>query len=431
MSKRTFRFLVLCASALALFFLPNSPFSRGMRGEAPLQRGSPPAAVSATSAETRKTIEIQRAPAREIKDPYSGFSAVAVDVARNEIILQDENHAQIAVYGRTDNTPPQATLTEPKRVIGGSNTKVQHNCGVYVDPSSGDIYSINGDITQYLTVWSREQKGNVPAERMLETPHRTYGIAVDEEAKEMFITTQHPAAVLVWPKTAEGKQAPLRILEGDHTQLAEAQGVAVDTKNQLLYVSNKGAWAALNNNVGWARLYNPGGTTWDISQQTRILDFVPGTGEYRAPSITVYPLKAKGDTAPLRVIQGSQTRLNWPSQVSVDVDHQELYVTGPVSNEILVFRATDTGNVAPIRVLKGPKTGLGTPNDVFVDTQNDEILVANFGNHSSTVYRRTASGDTPPIRTIRAAPVNAPAPMFGNIGAITYDTRRNQFLTFN
>jgi hypothetical protein len=402
-----------------------------MRGEPPLQRGSPPAA-SATPAETRKTVQIQRAPTREIRDPYAGFSAVAVDLAHNEVILQDENRAQIAVYGRTDNTPPQASLTEPKRVIGGGNTKVQHNCGVYVDPTTGDIYSINGDITQYLTVWSREQKGNVPAERMLETPHRTYGIAVDEDAKEMYITTQHPAAVLVWPKTAEGKQAPLRVLEGDHTQLAEAQGVAVDTKNQLLYVSNKGAWAALNNNQGWARLYNPnGGPTWNISQQTRVLDFVPGTGEYRAPSITVYPLKSKGDTAPLRVIQGSQTRLNWPSQVALDVEHQELYVTGPVTNDVLVFRATDSGNAAPIRVLKGSKTGLSTPNDVFVDTKNDEIFVANFGNHSSTVYKRTASGDTPPIRVIRSAPVSAPAPMFGNIGAITYDTKRNQFLTFN
>jgi hypothetical protein len=41
-----------------------------------------------------------------------------------------------------------------------------------VDPNTGDIYSINGDITQYLTVWSREKKGNVAADRMLETPHR-------------------------------------------------------------------------------------------------------------------------------------------------------------------------------------------------------------------------------------------------------------------
>ena len=33
------------------------------------------------------------------------------------------------------------------------------------------------------------------ADRVLETPHPPYQIAVDEAAKEMFITTQHPAAL--------------------------------------------------------------------------------------------------------------------------------------------------------------------------------------------------------------------------------------------
>jgi 6-phosphogluconolactonase (cycloisomerase 2 family) len=203
----------------------------------------------------------------------------------------------------------------------------------------------------------------------------------------------------------------------------------VDSKNQLLYVGNKGAYASLNNNVGWARTLQPGAATWNITD--RILDFVPGSGEYRDPSINVYPLKSNGDTPPLRVIQGSQTRLNWPGQISLDIANQELYVTGPVTNEILVFRATDNGNVAPIRVLKGPRTGISHPNAVFVDNKNDELVVANFGNHSSTVYRRTASGDVPPIRTIRAAPADAPASMFGNLGAMTYDTKRNEFLVFN
>jgi DNA-binding beta-propeller fold protein YncE len=198
-----------------------------------------------------------------------------------------------------------------------------------------------------------------------------------------------------------------------------------------MYVSNKGAWAALHNNEAWSHLYVPGSTTWNINQQTRVLDFVPGTGEYRDASITVYPLKAKGDIPPLRKIQGPQTRLNWPSEMGLDVENQELYVTNPVTNEILVFRATDSGNVAPIRVLKGSKTFLNVPNGVFVDTKNNELLVANYGNHSATVYPRTASGDTAPIRTIRGAPANAQTPLFGNIGAITYDTKRSQLITFN
>jgi 6-phosphogluconolactonase (cycloisomerase 2 family) len=115
----------------------------------------------------------------------------------------------------------------------------------------------------------------------------------------------------------------------------------------------------------------------------------------------------------------------------MDVEHQELYVANPVTHEITVFSASASGNVAPIRSLKGPHTQLSFPHGVFVDTKNDEVVVANFGNHSSTIYRRTASGDAAPIRQIRAAPPDAPAPMFGNIGSATYDTKRSQLLVFN
>ena len=64
---------------------------------------------------------------------------------------------------------------------------------------------------------------------------------------------------------------------------------------------------------------------------------IPGTGEFHEPSINVYPLKAGGDTPPLRMIQGSITRLNWPTHISIDVEHQELYVANPVTHEIIVF----------------------------------------------------------------------------------------------
>ena len=75
----------------------------------------------------------------------------------------------------------------------------------------------------------------------------------------------------------------LRILQEDYTQLAEAQHAARGYKKPVALRHNEGAWAALNNNVGWARLYNPGGTTWNISQQTVILDFVPGTRRISRP----------------------------------------------------------------------------------------------------------------------------------------------------
>ena len=437
MLKKVFYFPFLCsagAGALAVLLLPNALNLGLVQGQAAQQEVVARTAPD-TSGEPRKTIQLERAPVRVIQDPKSSFSAVTVDVARDEIILQDESLEQIAVYNRLDNTPPQAAMTEPKRVIGGSRTKIQMNCGVYVDPLSGDIYSVNGDTMDWMTVWSREAKGNVPAERELHTPHRTFGVSVDEEAQELFLTINHPPAVFVYPKMAKGQEAPLRILEGDKTQLAEVQGIALDTKNQSMYVVNRGAVARNLNNTGWARApinVKDGVRIWEIPVESEAWrNMVPGSGAFSPPSITAYPLKASGDTPPLRVIQGSQTKLNFPAHISLDVEHGELFVADAILDAILVFRATDSGNVAPIRTLRGPRTGIKNPHGVHVDVKNDELLVANFGNHAATVYRRTAADDTAPIRTIRAAPPNTPASMLGNVGALAYDTKRDEILAPN
>ncbi len=422
MLKKAFHLMVLCTSGvLAMHLLPlflNAPHFSLVQAQAPQQE--------------RETIYIDRPAAREIKDPNPSFSAVAVDVVRDEIVLQDESLEQITVYDRLANTPPNATMTEPKRVIGGPLTNIEMNCGIYVDPGSGDIYSVNGDTNNVMSVFSREARGNVEADRALHTPHRTLGIVVDEEAQELFITLNHAPAVVVYRKMASGEDAPIRILEGDKTQLSDLNGIAIDTKNQVMFVSNRGATARNRNNEGWSRALKEGELTWDIPEQgDSWKNFIPGSGEFAPPAITVYPLKANGDVPPLRVIQGPLTQLNWPAHISMDMEHQELFVTNVVTDEILVFSATANGNVAPVRILKGPRTNLDKPHGVFVDVKNDEIVVANFGNHAATVYRRTASGDTAPIRTIRAAPVNTPAAMMGNIGELNYDTKRDQILAPN
>jgi hypothetical protein len=427
MLRRAVRLLAFCVPAsLALFLLSVVP-------RFGVLRGAPPQSQAAAKAPAAgKTVRITRAPLRHIEDPHPSFSSVSVDGTHDEIVLEDENLDRIVAYGRMDNTPKQAAFTEPKRIIGGSKTKISENCGLYVDPFSGDIYSVNGDTANYLTVWSREKKGNDVSDRTINTPHRGFGIAVDEGAKELFLTIESPPAVVVYPKNADGNQAPLRIVEGDKTLLAEVHGIALDTKNQVMYAVNQGATSSNTSNGGWGRDLKPGSPTVEWTPDSERWKYlVPGSGKVMPPSITVYPLKANGDAAPVRIIQGPLTQLDWPVHISLDVDRQELYVANSVADDILVFRATDNGNVAPIRILKGPHTGLGKPHGVFVDTKNDELIAANFGNHSSTVYKRDASGDTPPIRTIRAAPANTPAPMFGNIGTLTYDTKRDQLLVPN
>jgi hypothetical protein len=93
----------------------------------------------------RPSVSLVRPPRRVIRDDSPTFSAVAVDVNNNEVVLQDENLFQIMVYDRLTNTPPKASMSEPKRVIAGPDTHAEFNCGLYIDPETGDIYSVNND----------------------------------------------------------------------------------------------------------------------------------------------------------------------------------------------------------------------------------------------------------------------------------------------
>jgi len=188
----------------------------------------------------RPVVDADRAPVRVLRDTYPTYSAVTLDLANNELILQDENLFQILVYDRTANTPPTATMTEPKRVIGGRETKVEFNCGLYVDPKTGDIYSVANDTIDTLTIFSREARGNVPPTRELRTPHGTFGITVDEAREEMYLTVQHTNSVVVYRKMAQGEEKPLRTIQGAATQLEDPHGIALDPKNGWIFVTNHG-----------------------------------------------------------------------------------------------------------------------------------------------------------------------------------------------
>lgn len=361
------------------------------------------AAALAQDSPRTSSIDADREPLRVIRDTYPTYSAVGVDLQTNEVYLQDENLFGLMVFDRQTNTPPAAAFSEPKRRLRGSQTRLEFNCSLYVDPFSGDVYSVNNDMVDTMVVFPRNAKGNVSPMRQLHTPHRAFGIAVDEQAKELYMTVQHPPQVVVYRKGAAGEEKPLRILRGEHTLLEDAHGIALDTRNNLMFVSNHGTVAS---------------------------DEGSG-GKFGPPSITVYPLKASGDTAPLRVIKGSKTDMNWPALLYYDQQRDELYVANDVDNSVLVFKASASGDVAPIRRIKGPKTGLLNPTGIFLDAKNDELWVSNMGNHSASAFRRTANGDVAPLRTIRSAPLGKTAEMIGNPGGVGYDSKRDQILVPN
>ena len=381
-------------------------------------------------------------PVRVVRDRYPSFSSIAVDLARDQIVVTDENLFQVLFYDRTENNRSNQVAT-PKRIIGApwdrslmkheeTKTKIEFQCGLYVDQRNGDVYAVNNDTQDHLVVFSNEQVGNVAPSRDIHTPHGTFGITVDETAQEVFLTVQHDSAIVVYRKGASGEDAPLRMLQGDRTRLADPHGIALDAKRGVMFVTNHGSthassvdsadYLSAREKEERSKLVN-----WPLDR-----DFaVPGSGRTLPPAITVYAKNASGGAAPVRVIQGPRTGLNWPTGIAVDAERGDVYVTNDTTDSILVFDAEASGDVAPKRVLKGQKTGLKNPTGLALDLQHNELWVANFGDHTATAYRLNAQGDTAPLRTVRAAADGVPSLMIGNPGAVAFDTKREEILAPN
>src|SRR5262245_35889359 len=323
------------------------------------------------------------------------------------LVVSDENLFRVMQYDTHDNTPPNARLTEPKRIISGTNTKAEMICGVYIDPKTKEIYALNGDTQNWMPVFSTDARGNVAPNRALNVPGHPFQMAADEEKQLLYMTIQSDNKIVVYRKHAVDAEKPIRVIEGNDTHLEDPHGLALDLKNKLIFVSNFG-------NVD---MRASGGTG--------------RFGKFEPPSITVYPMEGSGNIKPLRTIEGPKTLLNWPAHMVYSEERQELFVANDADNSIVVFRGSDQGDVAPIRMIKGPKTGIKSPPGLALDAKLGELYVANMGVPAITVFPLTANGDVPPARTIRGGPANAVGLMIGNPGAVGYDTKREQILVPN
>jgi 6-phosphogluconolactonase (cycloisomerase 2 family) len=350
------------------------------------------------------TVDVDRPPVRTLRDTAPIYSSVAVDNTHNEVFLQDNNLWSIRVFNRLDNAKPGAPPTEARRVIAGNATEVQFNSCVYIDPANGDVYSVENDIGDVIVTFEHDATGNAKPIRKLSVTHRAYAMAMDEQNQEFFVSVQHPPQVAVYRKGASGNEKPKRLLIGDKTELSDSHGMAIDTRRKLLFVDN------------WGNIAD---------------DSKPGSGRFGPPTITVYRLNADGDEAPVRIIQGPKTGLDWPGAMSIDPDSGDLYVANDMGQDVIVFHSTDQGDVAPSRMIKGPSTGLSYPVGVFVDSKNKEVWATNIGNSTATVYPLTANGDVAPLRVIRSAEDGKKSLRFGKTQALAYDSIREQILVPN
>jgi len=196
-----------------------------------------------------------------------------------------------------------------------------------------------------ISAFARLANGNVAPDRIIEgqdtkLSRTMHGIAYDDVHDEILIPVALSGAVLVFRGGATGQEAPLRVIQGQRTQLVRPHTIAVDPVNNEIIV-----------------------------------------GDPSNRSVTIFAREANGDVAPVRMIRGPRTNVHTVVGVGVDPTRGLIFAAsrsiGEVDSGILMFKRTDNGNVEPTRKITGPRTGaLGRFRQLAVDVERGRVYLA-------------------------------------------------------
>ena len=199
-----------------------------------------------------------------------------------------------------------------------------------------------------------------------------HGIAYDAIHDEFTVPQQFGQAILTYRGEANGEEAPVRVIQGPHSQLDAPEHLDVDPVHNEIFVPT------------------------------------------RYGAVLVFPRDAKGDVAPLRVLRGPSTMLSGDAPIAVDPVNNLLIVGGSAGRgqtRLLIFNRTDSGDVKPKAVIGGPKSRLysfGGPFAVYPDKGEILVSVRGPGPYAELasdeayvgVWSEKDDGDVPPKWTI-------------------------------
>jgi len=274
------------------------------------------------------------------------------------------------------------------------------------EPSSIRVYkaSANGDVPPIRTLQGNKTQLAWPM-----------GITVDKERSELLVANYASNSILIFPVTAEGDTAPARFIGGPHTGIVGPVGVSIDAKRNEIWVANYGDHTAVvfdrtaSGDAAPKRIIRnaPEGTPTTGFTNAASAAYDPKRQEVLVPNcvsvprISGFARYASGNVAPDRTIEGQQTHLSRTMHgLAFDPVHDEIIVPVALSGAVLVFKGDARGNTMPIRIIQGSHTGLIRPQTVEVDPVNNEIVAADSSSRAILVFDRMANGDVAPKRKI-------------------------------
>lgn len=179
-----------------------------------------------------------------------------------------------------------------------------------------------------IAAFARVAKENTLPKRLIagqitELSRGAHDIRYDPVNDEIWIANPHATAILVFRGAANGAEPPIRVIQGDKTQLQLLDRLDIDTVHNEIFVPDEN-------------------------------------------QVLVFSREANGNVPPIRVIKGPDTLLRRSKALAVDPVHNLIAVAAEEGKgvdrkaNIVIFNRTDEGNAAPRAVIRGPR--VGSPN---------------------------------------------------------------------
>jgi hypothetical protein len=230
-------------------------------------------------------------------------------------------------------------------------------------------------------------------------------LAYDPVHDEVIVNSPLAQAILTFRGGANGEEAPVRVIQGPHTQI---QGTDYDGNDQMAFDEIHG------------EIYIP-------VDRSKIL---------------VFSREANGDVAPLRVLAGPDTQIHGTTRgharVGVDPVHNLVIVgvSGESGNggSMLIFDRMANGNVKPKAVITGPNTALGGGGAAHVSSAG--WIIASCVGGAICAWNVNDSGDAAPRWKIPVQQVAGVAPSGialdpAHKEVIVTSGNRNRVMTFS
>ena len=226
------------------------------------------------------------APARVIEGPSTRLSrsmhGIAIDNVNNEVWAPSTMEDAALVFSRTASGD-----APPLRVIQGPLTQINKAQGIAVDTVNNEVAVVN-EVSLTITIYDRLANGNVAPLRSFSdgggTITKPVGIWIDTVNNEIVVADE--AAILVFPRLANGPTTPLRQLTASPLFNRNRQ-IVVDTTNNEIILASQGDRAVdppvFGSVTVWDRLADDGlGST-----PKRMLQHVANSGVRHPRSVFV------------------------------------------------------------------------------------------------------------------------------------------------